>query len=158
DTMNYWIKNDRARLEQVIARSHVLILNEDEARELTGELNLANAIEQIQRLGPGTVVVKKGEHGALLADGEDICALPGLPLKTVCDPTGAGDSFAGGFVGCIQRRGSRSNETLRTAVAYGSAVASFCCEDFSAERLRSLTLEELEARVGQLHRLVEFHP
>jgi len=157
DTMNYWINNDRARLEEVIARSDVLILNDDETRQLTGQLNLPGAMEEIQGLGPRIVVVKKGEHGALLADGDDLFAMPGLPLKTVCDPTGAGDSFAGGFVGCIQRSGSVSNEVLRTAVVYGSAVASFCCEDFSAYRLRSLTAEELEGRVERFRRLVEFH-
>ena len=156
DTMNYWINNNRSRLEEVIARSDVIIINDDEARELTGELNLPGAMEEIQQLGPPVVVVKKGEHGALLADSGDLFALPGLPLKTVCDPTGAGDSFAGGFVGYIQRSGSHANQVLRTAVAYGSAVASFCCEDFSANRLRILEVEELDRRVDQFRRLVEF--
>ena len=156
DTMNYWINNERPRLEEVIARSDVIIINDDEAREITGELNLPSAMEEIQRLGPPVVVVKKGEHGALLSDGGDLFALPGLPLKTVCDPTGAGDCFAGGFVGYIQRSGSRTNKVLRTAVAYGSAVASFCCEDFSADRLRILEAEELDRRVDQFRRLVEF--
>jgi sugar/nucleoside kinase (ribokinase family) len=156
DTMNYWISSDRQRLEEVIARSDVMIINDDEARELTGQLNLPSAIEEIQQMGPRIVVVKKGEHGAMLAEGDDFFSLPGLPLKAVCDPTGAGDSFAGGFMGYIQRSGSRSNATLRTAVAYASSVASFCCEDFSAERLWSLTLEELEARAEQFRRMVEF--
>ncbi len=156
DTMNYWINNDRARLEEVIVRSNAVILNDDEVRELTGQLNLPSAMEEIRMLGPSIVVVKKGEHGALLDENGTLFALPGLPLKTVCDPTGAGDSFAGGFVGHIQRSGSVSNQVLRTAVAYGSAVASFCCEDFSANRLRNLTLEELDTRVEQFHRLVEF--
>ncbi len=114
-------------------------------------------MEEIQQMGPEIVVVKKGEHGALLAHGSDLFALPGLPLKTVVDPTGAGDCFAGGFVGYIERSGSRTNEVLRAAVVFGSALASFCCEDFSARRLRGLTGQELEDRVELFGRLVKFH-
>lgn len=163
DTMNLWIDVARDSLLEVIGLTDVLILNDEEARQLTGELNLPTAIEKIQDLGPSIVVVKKGEHGAMLAqqgeDGNEIFSLPGLPLKTVCDPTGAGDCFAGGFVGYIQRSGisnCRSNDTLRTAVAYGSAAASFCCEDFSARRLRGLTIDDLEQRVDSFRRLVDF--
>jgi sugar/nucleoside kinase (ribokinase family) len=156
DTMNFWISGDRQRLEQVLRRTGCLILNDDEARQLTGCLNLTEALDSVQAMGPKMVVLKKGEHGAVLAVGRELFALPGYPLRNVLDPTGAGDTFAGGFVGYIQRRGDRSRETLRAAVVYGSAVASFCCEDFSVRRLARLTLDELEARVQEFRELVSF--
>ncbi|MCE5270372.1 PfkB family carbohydrate kinase [bacterium] len=156
DTMNFWISGDRERLGQVLRRTDCLILNDDEARQLTGCLNLTDALEKVQALGPRMVVLKKGEHGAVLAVGRELFALPGYPLRNVVDPTGAGDSFAGGFVGYIQRRGDRSRETLRAAVVYGSAVASFCCEDFSLRRLGRLSQDELEARVQEFRELVRF--
>jgi sugar/nucleoside kinase (ribokinase family) len=156
DTMNYWINGDPERLRRVIARSTVLIVNEDEARQLTGKLNLTAALEEIQALGPRIVVLKKGEHGAVMAAGNELFAIPGYPLKNVIDPTGAGDTFAGGFVGYLQRGGSFDNDSLRRAVVYGSALASFCCEDFSVNRLLTLTLADLEARVEEFRRLVNF--
>jgi sugar/nucleoside kinase (ribokinase family) len=156
DTMNFWIHSDLERLKKVIARSDVLILNDDEARELTGKLNVLSALDEILAMGPRIVVLKKGEHGALMTDGGEFFALPGYPLKKVVDPTGAGDTFAGGFVGYIQRSGSTSEEILRKAIVYGSALASFCCEDFSIRRLKKLSLEELESRVEEFRRLVQF--
>ena len=156
DTMNFWIKQDPDTLQEVIRRSDVLILNDDEARQLTGKLNLLEALESVHRLGPSTVVLKKGEHGAILALGEDFFAIPGYPLRRVVDPTGAGDTFAAGFVGYLQRAGFRDPESMRSAAVYGSAMASFCCEDFSIRRIRTLTLRELEARVEEFRELVRF--
>ena len=156
DTMNFWISGDLERLKQVLRRTDCLILNDDEARQLTGCLNLTEALDSVQAMGPKMVVLKKGEHGAVLAVGRELFALPGYPLRSVLDPTGAGDTFAGGFVGYIQRRSDRSRETLRAAVVYGSAVASFCCEDFSVRRLARLNMDELEARVQEFRELVNF--
>lgn len=156
DTMNYWITSDLDRLREVIRRSDCLILNDDEARMLTGKLNLTAALDRVRAMGPGIVVLKKGEHGAVMAAGDDLFAVPGFPLKNVVDPTGAGDTFAGGFVGLLGMRGERSKDALRSAVVWGSALASFCCEDFSIHRLATLTLAELEKRVGEFRELVRF--
>ena len=156
DTMNFWIKNQPEPLERIISCCDVLILNDDEARLLTGKLNLIAALEEIQARGPHTVVLKKGEHGAIMASGEELFAVPGYPLKKVVDPTGAGDTFAGGFVGYIQSQGCRSIDVLRKAVVYGSVLASFCCEDFSAERLKKLNFSQIEARVQEFRQLVRF--
>ena len=156
DTMNLWINTDKENLLKVIGRSDVLILNDEEARQLTGKLNLIHALEQIQGLGPRNVIVKKGDHGAIAALGGEIFAIPAYPLKEVVDPTGAGDCFVGGFAGFIQRAGSRSPAVMRTAVAYGSATASFCCEDFSIMRIKGLSLAELEQRVEFFRELVHF--
>ena len=156
DTMNLWIQSDRENLLEVICRCDVLILNDEEARQLTGKLNLVEALEEIQGLGPRTVVVKKGDHGSIAALGSELFAIPAYPLKKVVDPTGAGDSFVGGFAGYIQRAGSLSHAAMRTAVAFGSAIASFCCEDFSIKRINDLSLAELEARVEFIRELVHF--
>ena len=156
DTMNLWINTDRENLLEVISRSDVLILNDEEARQLTGKLNLIQALEEIQGLGPRNVIVKKGSHGAIAALGSELFAAPAYPLKKVVDPTGAGDCFVGGFAGYIQRAGLRSQAAMRSAVVYGSAMASFCCEDFSIRLLKKLSLEQLEARVEFFRELVHF--
>ena len=156
DTMNFWISGMRDELEKVIARSNAMILNDDEARQLTGKLNLVTALKDIRAMGPDVVIIKKGEHGAMMSAYDDIFSIPGLPIEQVKDPTGAGDCFAGGFVGYLQRAGSYDIPALRSAVAYGSALASFCCEDFSAQRLWKADKAELESRVDQFRKLVEF--
>lgn len=156
DTMNLWIKTDRENLLEVIGRCDVLILNDEEARQLTGKLNLIEALEEIQGLGPRSVIVKKGDHGAIAALDGELFAIPAYPLKKVVDPTGAGDCFVGGFAGYIQRAGLRSHAAMRTAVVYGSAMASFCCEDFSIRRIKELSLAELEGRVEFFRKLVHF--
>ncbi|HLA40523.1 MAG TPA: PfkB family carbohydrate kinase [Candidatus Glassbacteria bacterium] len=156
DTMNYWIQTQREALAEVIRRSHVLILNDEEARQLTGRLNLFDAVEDIQQRGPAAVVVKKGEHGVVVAMDGEYFAAPAYPLRRVVDPTGAGDCFAAGFVGYLQRAGEHTPRAMRSAAAYGTALASFCCEDFSIWRIRKLTLAELEERVENFRRLVHF--
>jgi len=156
DTMNLWINTDRENLLKVIARCNVLILNDEEARQLTGKLNLIQALEEIQGLGPRNVIVKKGDHGAVAALGSEMFAAPAYPLKKVVDPTGAGDCFVGGFAGYIQRVGLRTQAAMRTAVVHGSAMASFCCEDFSIRRIKELSLEQLETRVAFFRELVHF--
>ncbi|MBW7996981.1 MAG: sugar kinase [Candidatus Glassbacteria bacterium] len=157
DTMNFWISSDRENLEKVIARSNVLILNDDEGRQLTGKLNVTDILLDIQRMGPEYVVLKKGEHGALLALGDEYFAVPGYPLLRVVDPTGAGDTFAAGFTAWLHRTGDKSAESMKTAAVYGSAMASFCCEDFSTRRLQEITIDDIENRVEKFRRLVRFN-
>lgn len=156
DTMNFWISSDRENLLKVIARSDVLILNDDEGRQLTGKLNVTDILSDIQSMGPEFVVLKKGEHGALLALGEEYFAVPGYPLLRVVDPTGAGDTFAAGFTAWLHRNGDKSAEAMKTAAVYGSALASFCCEDFSTRRLQEITMDDLEERVERFRKLVQF--
>lgn len=156
DTMNFWISSDRENLLKVIARSDVLILNDDEGRQLTGKLNVTDILSDIQSMGPEFVVLKKGEHGALLALGDEYFAVPGYPLLRVVDPTGAGDTFAAGFTAWLHRNGDKSAEAMKTAAVYGSALASFCCEDFSTRRLQEITMDDLEERVERFRKLVQF--
>lgn len=156
DTMNFWIEGERAELEQTLARVAGLVINDDEARQLTGESNLVRAADAIRALGPTTVIVKRGEHGALLFDEEGVFAAPAFPLREVQDPTGAGDSFAGGFMGALAQGGSLSADAMRRAVIYGSVLASFCVERFSLDRFRTLTREEIEARFEQFRGLTRF--
>lgn len=156
DTMNFWIDSDRENLMKVISRANVLILNDDEGRQLTGKLNVTEILADIQAMGPDNVVLKKGEHGALLALGDEYFAVPGFPLLRVVDPTGAGDTFAAGFTAWLHRTGDTSHESMKTAAVYGSALASFCCEDFSTRRLQEISLDELEERVDKFRKLVQF--
>ena len=128
DTMNFWIEGTSAELRQTLARVDGLIINDEEAQQLTGESNLVRAAERIRELGPATVIIKRGEHGALLFDAEGIFAAPAFPLREVRDPTGAGDSFAGGFMGALAGVDPGDPQCLRRAVIYGSALASFCVE------------------------------
>lgn len=157
DTMNLWIDITLDDLKSVLKRVNCLIINDGEARQLTGHLNLRDAARAIQDLGPATVVVKKGEHGCLLfgEDGE-IFAVPALPLKEVKDPTGAGDSFAGGFMGYIATQDATDFETLKRAVVYGSALASFTCEAFGPDALAQANKKKLEDRYNAFRQLTRF--
>jgi sugar/nucleoside kinase (ribokinase family) len=156
DSMNFWIEGARAELEKTLSRVGGLVINDEEARQLTGESNLIRAAEAIRALGPATVIVKRGEHGALLFDEAGVFAAPAFPLRRVVDPTGAGDSFAGGFMGALAQASSLSPDALRRAVIYGSVLASFCVEDFSLDRFRTLERAEIDERFEQFRRLTRF--
>ncbi|HUF68681.1 MAG TPA: PfkB family carbohydrate kinase [Longimicrobiales bacterium] len=156
DTMNYWIEGKRDALLRLMPRVDVLLVNDSEARELSGEYNLLKAARWIQDNGPQMVIVKKGEHGAILFTNGSIFFAPGFPLEEVFDPTGAGDAFAGGFLGYIARAGSASLDHLRRAVVYGSALGSFAVERFGVERLVDLTVAEIDARVLHFRELTTF--
>jgi sugar/nucleoside kinase (ribokinase family) len=156
DTMNLWIHNTPQELGEVMARVDCVIINDSEARELTGHINVIEAVDKLFAIGPRIVVVKKGEHGCLLFTPQEVFALPALPLRDVLDPTGAGDSFAGGFMGHIARAGNTETATLRQAVVYGSVVASFACESFGPIRLAQVTEPDIEARFRQFRDLTAF--
>ena len=154
DTMNFWIESMRDELVKTLARVDAVILNDEEARMLTRVPNLVKAASLIRRMGPRIVIIKKGEHGALLFHDEAVFSAPAYPLEDVQDPTGAGDTFAGGFFGYLARAGGLDDDTLRRAVLHGSAMASFCVERFGPERLKDLSMAEIETRVGQFRDLV----
>jgi sugar/nucleoside kinase (ribokinase family) len=156
DTMNYWIEGKRDALLALLGRVDCLMLNDSEARELSGDYNLTRAARWIRERGPGIVVVKKGEHGALLFGDDDTFFAPGYPLEEVFDPTGAGDAFAGGFMGWLAHAGSRDTADLRRAMVYGSATGSLVCERMGLDRLRGLHLAEVHARVREFRRLTDF--
>jgi sugar/nucleoside kinase (ribokinase family) len=156
DTMNFWIEGTPDELGHTLARVDAVVINDEEARLLTGTTNLVRASRAIREMGPETVIIKRGEFGALLFDSHGIFAAPAFPLEEVRDPTGAGDTFAGGFMGALSRAGSTDAASLRSAVIYGSAMASFCVERFSLDRLRDLTEEEIEARFEAFHLLTRF--
>lgn len=156
DTMNFWIGGERPALLKTLARVDLLVINDEEARELSGEHNLVRAARGLLRLGPRVVIVKKGEHGALLFEGEQVFSAPAYPTTEVVDPTGAGDTFAGGLIGYIAGRGDASHETLRRAVIFGSAMASFCVEGVSTTRLQDVTRPEIDARIARFKGLVHF--
>ncbi len=163
DTMNFWMDTAMDELREVIARVDVLTINDEEARQLSGEHSLVKAARKIHEMGPDQIVIKKGEHGALLFQrhddalhGSHIFFAPALPLAEVFDPTGAGDTFAGGFMGYLASTGDLSFENLKRAVIYGSAMASFCVEKFSIDRLLELTPEEIRERVQRFVQLVNF--
>jgi sugar/nucleoside kinase (ribokinase family) len=156
DTMNYWINGKRNDLLTLLKRVDLLLVNDTEARELTGDHNLLRAARWIQTQGPRLVVIKKGEHGAVLFADELIFFAPGYPLEDVYDPTGAGDAFAGGFMGCLARAGSTEPDTLRRAMVYGSALGSFAVERFGLERLIELRPEEVHDRVQDFRELTAF--
>lgn len=156
DTMNFWMNTALESLLEVIARVDVLVINDEEARQLSGEHSLVKASEKILKMGPQTLVIKKGEHGALLFSGESVFFAPALPLAEVFDPTGAGDTFAGGFVGYLAQTGDLSFENMKRAVIYGSAMASFCVERFGIERLKELTDIDIKKRVQAFVNLVNF--
>jgi sugar/nucleoside kinase (ribokinase family) len=155
DTMDYWIHSAREDLEKVIRRADLLTVNDGEARQLTGAYNLREAARKIMALGPRFVVVKKGEHGSMLISQEGIALIPAYPLERVVDPTGAGDAFAGGFMGFLARTGAAriDDALMRRALLYGSVTASFGVEAFSTERLETLTLAEITARADELRRM-----
>ncbi|MFP4055273.1 MAG: PfkB family carbohydrate kinase [Candidatus Brocadiia bacterium] len=146
DTMNHWIADTREEVLEMLRRVDGVIINDEEAMMLAGRRNLVAAARVVASLGPRIVVLKKGAHGCLLAVGDRVYPLPAFPLEEVHDPTGAGDSFAGAFMGYLARAGEPSEENLRRAALYGTLVASFSCEAFSVDRLRKLTLEEVEER------------
>jgi len=156
DTMNFWIDNKRDDLIEAISKVNCLIVNDAEARMLTGEDNLVKAARKITDMGPEYALVKKGEHGAMLMGRDFYFVLPGFPLEYVADPTGAGDSFAGGFMGYISRSGDVSPSNLCRAIAYGTTVASFVVEGVSINRLAELTSDEVEKRLAQLGEMTSF--
>lgn len=156
DTMNFWMDCALPELMEVIKRVDVITINDEEARQLSGEYSLVKAAAKIHAMGPKYVVIKKGEHGALLFHNEHIFFAPALPLADVFDPTGAGDTFAGGFAGYVAQQGDTSFETLKTAIIQGSNLASFCVEQFGTERMVRLTKEEVAERLKQFKALTQF--
>ena len=156
DTMNFWIESRRPDLMALLEQVDLITLNDAEARQLTDEYNLVRAARWIMAHGPRHVVIKKGEHGAFMFTHENIFFAPAYPLESVFDPTGAGDSFAGGFMGYLARSGDLSEQNLRRAVVYGSAMGSFAVEKFSIDRLLEITADDIRRRVADFHRLVVF--
>lgn len=156
DTMNFWMDVAMDQLAKIIARVDVLTINDEEARQLTKQHSLVKAAQMILDMGPKYLIIKKGEHGALLFDREQVFFAPALPLEDVVDPTGAGDTFAGGFIGYLARTGNITFPNLKRAVIIGSAMASFTCEAFGPERLLHLTTEEIDARIQKFVDLVDF--
>jgi sugar/nucleoside kinase (ribokinase family) len=156
DTMNYWIARRPERVLDVLRRVDVALLNEEEARALSGETQLVRAAAQLVGLGGKAVIVKKGEHGSLYATKDELFVTPAYPVNGLQDPTGAGDSFAGGFLGWLARTGRVDSDSRRQAMAYGAAMASLAIEAFSPARLIAAQGSEIEDRVSALHRMVEF--
>ncbi|HXK11701.1 MAG TPA: PfkB family carbohydrate kinase [Vicinamibacteria bacterium] len=156
DTMNFWIHGKAAELRETLRKVQILLVNDQEARELSGEWNLVKAARAIRALGPRTLVVKKGEHGVLMFGEEGSFAAPALPLDVVVDPTGAGDTFAGGFLGYLASAGQEGDAALRRAVVMGSTMASFSVEAFSLDRLLTLTRPEIDARYREFESLTRF--
>lgn len=156
DTMNYWMDAAWDDLMKVIAKIDVLTINDEEARQLAKEYSLVKAARKILTMGPKYLIIKKGEHGALLFDAHNVFFAPALPLEDVADPTGAGDTFAGGFIGYLAQSHNISFENMKRAVIVGSAMASFTCEKFGPERLLELTREEINARIEEFVSLTEF--
>ncbi|WP_242120641.1 PfkB family carbohydrate kinase [Aestuariivivens sediminicola] len=157
DTMNFWIDNTYDDLLTVIKRVDVLTINDEEARQLTGEYSLVVAARKIHDMGPEYVVIKKGEHGALLFHNKHVFYAPALPLEEIFDPTGAGDTFAGGFAGYLAKTGDISFDNIKNAIIYGSALASFCVERFGTERMIHLERSEVHDRVMQFKQLTQFN-
>lgn len=156
DTMNYWIEGSRDALLALLERVDILMVNDEEVRQLAGESNLLKAARWVQERGPDTVVVKKGEHGAILFGDDWLFYVPGFPLEEVFDPTGAGDAFAGGFMGYLGNAGATSPPDLRRAMVYGSALGSFACERFSVDRLREIERAHIHDRVEEFRRITAF--
>ncbi len=156
DTMNFWMDSALDDLKAVLKKIDAIIVNDEEARQLSGEYSLLKAARLIHEMGPRYVVIKKGEHGALLFENNNVFFAPALPLAEVYDPTGAGDTFAGGFMGYLAQTGDLSFENMKRAVVYGSAMASFCVEKFSIERLTGLSDEEIRHRLERFVELVNF--
>jgi sugar/nucleoside kinase (ribokinase family) len=156
DTMNFWISGKRAALQKLLPRVDVLMVNDGEVRQLAGEANVIKAARAAQRMGAKSVVVKRGEYGALLVSGEASFYAPAFPISDVVDPTGAGDSFAGGFLGLLDRLNTHDPAALRQATVMGSTIASFTVEAFSLDRLRDLTLSDVRRRFDSFRQLVQF--
>jgi sugar/nucleoside kinase (ribokinase family) len=157
DTMDHWIHSNRPGLEKVLARVETLVINDSEARLLSGENNIVRAARGILKMGPKVILIKRGEYGVLEFSDSSVFATPAYPLEEVFDPTGAGDSFAGGFMGQLARSRDHTQRGLRRAIIYGSVVASFSVEDFGLKRLDRLTPEEIESRFRQFLDLTDFH-
>jgi sugar/nucleoside kinase (ribokinase family) len=160
DSMNYWIQSARDSLLETIACVDVVVLNDAEVRMLTGEPNLTRAVSQITDAGPRIVVVKQGSYGACVFSDGGFFFLPGYPLDTVVDPTGAGDAFAGGFFGYLDHHSDAldNEHVLRCAAVYGSVIASYAIEEFGSERLQRLTIDEIESRFGEFKKMTHFEP
>ncbi|MBU1862259.1 MAG: sugar kinase [Candidatus Omnitrophica bacterium] len=156
DTMNHWIANKHDELMQVLKHVDLLVINDMEARLLTGEQNLVKALKRINSFGPSQIVIKKGAHGAIAFYGGDIFTLPAYPVDDVYDPTGAGDSFAGGMIGYLAEKDAMNVTNFRTAIAYGTVVASFTVERFSLERLREIKRETIEERLNTFRKITQF--
>jgi sugar/nucleoside kinase (ribokinase family) len=156
DTMNFWIQGKKKELIETLKLIDVLIINDSEARELAEQPNLIRASKTIMKMGPKTIIIKKGEHGALLVTKDTYFSAPAYPLENINDPTGAGDTFAGGFVGWIARTGDISEENFKRAVVYGSTMASFCVEKFGLERLKDLSYLEIQDRFREFKELSKF--
>jgi len=156
DTMNFWMDSALEELHNTIKHVDVITINDEEARQLTGEYSLVVAARKIHEMGPKYVVIKKGEHGALLFNDDNVFFAPALPLEEVFDPTGAGDTFAGGFAGYLAKTGNFSFENMKKAVIYGSTLASFCVEKFGTERMLDLSADEVRKRLKQFQNLTQF--
>jgi sugar/nucleoside kinase (ribokinase family) len=156
DTMNFWMEVALEDLKKAIGMVDVLMVNDSEARQLSGEYSLVKAAAKIQAMGPKFLIIKKGEHGALLFHNKQVFFAPALPLEEVFDPTGAGDTFAGGFIGHIARTKDISFENMKTAIIVGSAMASFCVEKFGPNRMKELTEADIESRIDEFVELVNF--
>ena len=156
DTMNFWMDVAMDDLKRVLKMVDVLCINDEEARQLSEQYSLRTAAKLIMAMGPKTLIIKKGEHGALLFQGANMFYCPALPLEEVFDPTGAGDTFVGGFIGYLAKTDDISFENMRKAIVYGSAMASFCVEKFGTERLLEITDQDLEERVNEFRELARF--
>lgn len=156
DTMNLWIDIANDDLKSLLKRVDCLTINDEEARMLSGDYSLRRAAKTIMAMGPKTLIIKKGEHGALLFQNDDVFFCPALPLEEVFDPTGAGDTFAGGFISYLASTGDLSFDNMKRAIIHGSAMASFCVEKFGTERIQDLTQEEISARVQEFVKLASF--
>ena len=156
DTMNFWISGKKDELIKTLAEVDILLINEGEARELAGEPNLVKAARVVQSMGPSTLIVKRGEYGALMFGSDGIFSAPAYPLESVFDPTGAGDSFAGGFMGYLDNVKNFDGASLRQAIIFGSVMASFNVEDFSLNRMKSLDYKEIESRYREFRTLTFF--
>ena len=156
DTMNFWMESAMPELEKVLKKIDVLLINDAEARQLSGQYSLVKASKTILGMGPKFLIVKKGEHGALLFHGNQVFFAPALPLEEVFDPTGAGDTFAGGFIGHLAKTKDISFENMKTAIIVGSAMASFCVEKFGPTRLKEISKEDIDKRLHQFRELVNF--
>jgi sugar/nucleoside kinase (ribokinase family) len=157
DTMDHWIRENPDGLRQVLKRIEMLVINDSEARLLSGQSNIVRAAREILKMGPKVVLIKRGEYGVLQFSDSSIFATPAYPLEEVFDPTGAGDSFAGGFLGQLARSGELTQQGIRRAIVYGSVVASFTVEDFGVKRLTSVTLRDIEERYKGFVQLTDFH-
>jgi sugar/nucleoside kinase (ribokinase family) len=156
DTMNFWMEVALQDLKKVLLKVDVLLINDSEARQLSDEFSLVKAAKKILQMGPKFLIIKKGEHGALLFHEDRVFFAPALPLEDVFDPTGAGDAFAGGFIGHLSHTNNINFENMKTAIIVGSAMASFCVEKFGPQRLKEITKEDIDSRLEQFVQLVNF--